>query len=191
MATDTTKTQQKQAEQPKLTADSPAAQAQAAAKSQPKPETNTPLGPGTSEAPLVIKTNELIADANVDPRGDNRPGVIPDQPLQEGIDAVTNLREDLVDPETHIPRPASEWPTGVMNPPVSGAPKLEGKSSGSKMAIRLTADYWPATKPDDWSDEDKANREYRVKSGETVELPEEEGLRLLDQRLGHRANPRG
>lgn len=154
-------------------------------------KTGSPLGPNTEPAPLIIQTDKLLKDANVDPRGDNRPGVIPNQPLQQGIDPVTNLREDLVDKETLTPKAIAAMPGGVMNEPVLGEPlKASEGGGGRKMKMVLDADYWPMQKPEEWSDEDKKNRDYRVASGQTVELPEEEALRLLDRRLAHRADAR-
>lgn len=157
-----------------------------------KPETDTPLGPGTSDAPLVIKTNELLKDANVDPRGDNRPGVLPDQPLQEGIDPITNLREDLVDQETLTPKAVTSQPTGILNEPVlaQGGGEAGKKSSSRKVKMRAVSDIWPREKPAEWSDDDKANREYRIRAGEEVELPEDEAMDRMEAGSAVRADRR-
>lgn len=136
--------------------------------------------------PPVIDTSKLV-DAKPDPRGDNRPGVYPDAP-QPGIDPVTNLREDLVDPETRLPKPVGDLPAEPLNPAPGDVPKSAkaGAPKGRKIKMIVERDYWRRPGPD----EDPAG-EYRVKSGETVELPEEEAMDLMEAGTAKRADRRG
>lgn len=132
--------------------------------------------------PPIIDTSKLVG-ATPDPRGDNRPGVYPDAP-QPGIDPITNLREDLVDPETHLPKPVNEVPAGPLNPAPGDVPK-SAAPKGRKIRMLMERDYWPRTRPDD-----APEGEYRVKSGETVELPEEEAMDVMEAGTGRRADRR-
>lgn len=150
-----------------------------------KPDTGTPLGPKTGDAPLVIKTNEILKDAKTDPRGDNRPGVLPDQPAQEGIDPVTNLREDLVDKETLTPKAITAAPTEPLNPavqPKSPDSKAKGGST-RKVRMRVISDIWPRDKPEGWPED----REYRVRANEEVDLPEDEAMDRMEAGTAVRA----
>lgn len=136
--------------------------------------------------PPIIDTSKLV-DAKPDPRGDNRPGVYPDAP-QPGIDPITNLREDLVDPETRLPKPVGDLPAEPLNPPPGDVPKPAKTAApkGRKIKMVMERDYWPRTRPDD-----APEGEYRVKAGETVELPEEEAMDVMESGTAKRADRRG
>lgn len=136
--------------------------------------------------PPVIDTSKLVK-AEPDPRGDNRPGVYPDAP-QPGIDPITNLREDLVDPETRLPKPVGDLPAEPLNPAPADVPKPANRAApkGRKIKMVVERDYWRRPGPD----EDPAG-EYRVRTGEEVELPEEEAMDLMEAGTAKRADRRG
>ena len=137
--------------------------------------------------PPIIDTSKLV-DAKPDPRGDNRPGVYPDAP-QPGIDPVTNLREDLVDPETRLPKPVGDLPAEPLNPAPGDVPKPARSAApkGRKIKMIAVADIWPHSRPADWPE----GEEYRVKAGEEVELPEEEAMDRMEAGTAKRADRRG
>lgn len=139
--------------------------------------------------PPIIDTSKLV-DAKPDPRGDNRPGVYPDAP-QSGIDPITNLREDLVDPETRLPKPVGDLPAEPLNPAPgdvhegeSETGELPARVPAGKMRMVAVSDIWPTEKPKGWPED----REYRIKSGETVDLPRKEALRRMEAGTAKRLN---
>lgn len=143
-------------------------------------------GPKTKGNPPILDTTKITGGTD-DPRGDNRPGVLPDPP-QDGIDPVTNLREDLVDKSTGTPKPVTEWPTDPLNqhPADAGRPAASTEApKGRMIKMIMDRDYWPRTRPADFDGD-----EYRVKAGEEVELPEEEAMDVMESGIGHRANRR-
>lgn len=137
--------------------------------------------------PPIIDTSKLVK-AEPDPRGDNRPGVYPDAP-QPGIDPITNLREDLVNPETRLPKPVGDLPAEPLNPAPADVPRQAAtkKPKGKMVRMIAVADIWPHNKPDGYADD----QEYRVKAGEEVELPEEEAMDRMEAGTAKRADRRG
>ncbi len=156
------------------------------------PEPIKPIAPEAEKAAAqvpVIDTAKL-SNASQDPRGENRPGVLPD-PLQDDIDPITNLRRSQLDPETGTPLPSVQQPR-LLNPAPGDNPKA-GRAKppkGRMVKMRAVSDIWPHNKPDDWSDEDKANREYRIPAGQEVELPEEEAMDRMEAGTAVRADRR-
>jgi len=134
-------------------------------------------------APPVIDTTKLTG-ANPDPRGDNRPGVIPDQPAEDGINPVTNLPEELTaDDGVTAALVTSNQP---VNPPVLPTAD-DSKPKGRKVEMIADRDYWPRTRPEGMDPE----AEYRVRAGETFSVPQSEAEDLMEAGVAKRANRRG
>jgi hypothetical protein len=138
-------------------------------------------------APPVIDTQKLTG-ATQDPRGDNRPGVIPDQPAEDGLNPITNLPEAQMSDDGVTPR-VLDATAAPINPPIppKAAPAADAKApKGRNIELILDRDYWPRTRPADVD----PDAEYRVRAGEKVSLPSEEAMDLMEAGIGKRADRR-
>lgn len=138
-------------------------------------------------APPVIDTTKLTG-ATPDPRGDNRPGVLPDQPAESGINPVTNLPEELTN-EDGVTARIPDQSAAPVNPPIAPAAKPADAPApkGRKVSMVFDRDYWPRTRPPGMDPE----VEYRVRAGETADIPNEEAMDLMEQGVAKRADRRG
>lgn len=139
--------------------------------------------PTNKPAPVVIDTTKLTG-ATPDPRGDNRPGVIPDQPAEDGLNPVTNLPEELTSDDGVTAR-IPDQSAAPVNPPIQPAAKA-GAPKGRKVAMVFDRDYWPRTRPDDLPED----AEYRIRAGETADIPNEEAMDLMEAGVAKRADRR-
>jgi hypothetical protein len=80
-------------------------------------------------------------------------------------------------------RPADQKPVDTPKP--ADAPKADDKPSGGVNVV-IERDYWPKDQP---KQEDGALgvRENRVRAGETVNLPSDEAMDVIEAGIGKRA----
>ncbi|MBO1021462.1 hypothetical protein IPV08_15990 [Methylobacterium sp. SD274] len=135
--------------------------------------------------PPVIDTTKLTG-ARPDPRGDINPGVLTDQPGTPGVNPVTN-RDDSLTAEDGVTlrAPTSNEP---LNPPIPEP--VEDKPSTRYIEMVAKRDLWPrdGNKYRPTSLDDGA--EWRVRAGETVKLPSNEAMDLMENDVAERANKR-
>ncbi len=136
-----------------------------------------------ADTPLIVDT---ARDAKNDPRGDNRPGVLPDLPLEKGIDPVTNRRVEELDPETGTVKASNELSGAPLNPPIQPSAPGGDKPRGAMIEMIALRDYWPRSRPDDHP----ADQDYRVKAGDTFKVPRSEADDLMEAGTAKRADPR-
>lgn len=129
--------------------------------------------------PPVIDTAKLL-NVTPDPRGDNRPGVLTDQPGEEGINPVTNLPEEQTADDGVTAR-IPDQSQGPTNPPKTGEPKTSAPT-GRKVEMVAERDYW--RRPLDGED---PNADYRIRAGETFSIPQSEAEDLMEQGIAKRA----
>lgn len=139
--------------------------------------------PTNKPAPVVIDTTKLTG-ATPDPRGDNRPGVIPDQPAEDGLNPVTNLPEELTADDGVSARILDQSAPPV-NPPILPSAD-DSKPKGRKVEMVADRDYWPRSRPEGMDPE----TEYRVRAGETFSVPQSEAEDLMEAGVAKRANRR-
>lgn len=135
--------------------------------------------PTNKPAPVVIDTQKLTG-AVQDPRGDNRPGVIPDQPAEEGINPVTNLPDELT-AEDGVTARIPDQSADPVNPPILETAK-DSKPKGRMVEMTADRDYWPRVKPDDMD----PDAEYRVRAGESFSVPQSEAEDLMERGIAKR-----
>lgn len=153
---------------------------------------NTKAPAAKTTVPPVIDTTKLTG-ATPDPRGDNNPGVLTDQPGSPGVNPVTN-RDDSLTAEDGVTlkAPTSNEP---INPPDLGeAPDAgNGKTVGGKyIDMTLDRDYWPRPGNKNHPNDTGGNpvTEWRVRAGESVSLPADEAMDLMERDIGKRTNRR-
>jgi hypothetical protein len=115
--------------------------------------------------PAVVDTSPL---AKNDPKGDHRPGVIPDV-AEPGIDPASNLPVDQMDGRTPLATASVS----------SNARSVPEDASTSGVKLRLKTDYWPKTRPKSVPED----VEYRLRAGQEISLPADEAMDLLEN--GH------
>ena len=130
--------------------------------------------------PMIDMGAQAFVDTSVnaenDPRGDNKPGVYADLPLEADKDPVTNLYKEQVDPVTGLPKAVDISPTEPLNPPVQPKAAPAGKAGGRKVTMVAQRDYWPRTRPDDVP----SDQDYRVRAGEEFDVPQAEAEDLME-----------
>lgn len=134
-----------------------------------------PLG-----TPPIIDTAKLQG-IEPEPR-DHKPGVIPDVPVEDGTNPVTNLPDEMMQ-DAVTPKTVTEAPKIIGAPP--NDPPPAGKPKGRMIECEVLQDIWPRTRPPGMPDD----REYRVRSGETVKLAEEEAFDFAES--GHVRRKKG
>lgn len=138
------------------------------------------------DQPAIIDTSKGVEN---DPRGDNKPGVIPDLPLEDDKDPVTNLYKEQVDQESGLPAAtsiaASNQPLNLpeADKPASQRETDDAKPTGRMVEMVADRDYWPRTRPKDWPND----QEYRVRAGETFRVPQSEAEDLMEAGTARRA----
>jgi hypothetical protein len=135
-------------------------------------------------APPVVDTSVL---AENDPKGDLRPGVIPDT-FAQGIDPASNRKVEEMDGRMPIAAPAVA-PAAV----ASVAALTSGKKKAGGVLVRLKADYWPMPEnyPEGWERDPNSpnHREYRLPVGTELNLPADEAMDLLERGQAERVKP--
>lgn len=137
-----------------------------------KPADDVPV----TGAPPVVDTSVL---AENDPKGDLRPGVIPDT-FAQGIDPASNRKVEEMDGRMPVP-PPTVAPSSAAS--LDALSKAKKRSSG--VEIRLKADYWPMQRPDGFPDD----QDYRLPAGTTLTLPADEAMDLLERGQAERVKP--
>lgn len=143
--------------------------------------------PTNKPAPPVIDTAKLL-NVTPDLRGDNRPGVIPDQPAEDGINPITNLPEEQT-AEDGVSAGIPDQSAPPVNPPILNTPKAADAPApkGRKVSMTFERDYWPRSRPPGMDPE----TEYRVRAGETADIPNEEAMDLMEAGVAKRSDRRG
>lgn len=135
-------------------------------------------------APPVVDTSVL---AENDPKGDLRPGVIPDT-FAQGIDPASNRKVSEMDGRQPIAPPAV---SGSAIASVDALAKSKKKAGG--VLVRLKSDYWPQLEnyPDGWERDPESPkfREYRLPAGTEIGLPSDEAMDLLERGQAERVKP--
>jgi hypothetical protein len=127
-------------------------------------------------APPVVQTSVLATN---DPKGDLRPGVIPDT-FAQGIDPASNRKVEEMDGRMPLP-PPTVAPSSAAS--LDALAKSKKKASG--VEIRLKADYWPMQRPDGFPED----QDYRLPAGTTLNLPADEAMDLLERGQAERVKP--
>lgn len=145
-------------------------------ESQNPPETETKDEVPVIGAPPVVQTSVL---AENDPKGDLRPGVIPDT-FAQGIDPASNRKVEEMDGRMPV-APPTVTPASAAS--MDSLAKAKKRSGG--VLVRLKVDYWPRETPDGHPE----GVEYRIPAGQELSLSSDEAMDLLERGQAERVKP--